>query len=512
MNTSGTTGVLGVLALLLVALFSTVPEVMAAAYAPQVLRVALTAIPKSLDPNRDPGGPMLPIYRLVFEGLPKPDASGRPTPVLAESWRLLNDTTWQFKLRPGVKFSDGESFNGEVVKWNSERAQDPKNSVYAARVNPIAGVDVVDDHTVNVRTKQPFAPLLGNLMPILMLPPRYYQRVGNQGFSSNPVGTGPYRVTGFTTDASVKMERNETYWGKRPNVSAIEFRMLAEAATRVAALQAGEVEVAYHLPPENVDQLRAAGLSAFPLNVGQALLFVLAQPRTTLEPLKNKLVRQAVNYAVDKDAIIKALTQGMARRLEGQLVGPDGFGYTDKVKAYPYDVAKAKALLKEAGYPGGFKVKMSGTNGRYPQDKEVSQAVAQYLRQVGIDVELSLLEANTWTERYLAFKFDPIWIIGLNYLPSMDHIYASIHFTTEPGSRQQFADEKFDELFRKQARAMDPVQRLAALEQLAEYAREQAVALFLHQIPLVIGLSPKAKGLAFHADYTIDVTNATVTR
>jgi peptide/nickel transport system substrate-binding protein len=476
------------------------------------LRIAMTAVPKSLDPNRDPGGQMLPIYRLAFDGLVKPDESGRPVPVLAESWKLLNDTTWQFTLRRGVTFSDGEPFTAEVVRWNITRAQDPKNSVYAARVNMITAVEVTNDHTVVIKTKQPFASLLGNLMVILMMPPKYFQKVGPQGFSTAPIGTGPYRVVAFTQDLAIRMERNERYWGTKAGPAAVTFRMLPEEATRVAALQAGEVDVAYHVPPESVDQLKGAGVSVFPVQVGQALIFVLAQPKTTIEPLKNKAVRQAINYAVDKDTIVKALTKGMARKLDGQLVGPDGFGYTDKVKAYPYDPAKAKALLREAGYPNGFKVRMSGTAGRYPEDKEVSQAVAQYLRQVGIDVELNLLEANVWTDRYLNFKMDPIWIIGVNYLPSMDHTYASVHFTSEPGTRQYLGDDKFDELYRKQVTTLDVSQRRAALERFAEYAREQAVALFLHQLPVVIGMGPRVKGLKFQADYTIDLTSAQVGR
>jgi peptide/nickel transport system substrate-binding protein len=476
------------------------------------LRIGMTAIPKSLDPNRDPGGQMLPIYRLVFEGLTRPDESGRPVPVLAESWKLLNDTTWQFTLRRGLKFTNGEPFTAEAVKWNLDRAHDPKNTVFAARVSAITAVEVQNDHTVTVRTKQPFASLLGNLMAILMLPPQYFQKVGPQGFATAPVGTGPYRVVGFTPDSVIRLERNEGYWGPKPAPAAVTFRMLPEPATRVAALQAGELDVAYHVPPETIDQLKGAGIDVFPVQVGQALIFVLAQPKTTIEPLKSKLVRQAINYAVDKDAIIKAFTRGMARRLEGQVVGPDGFGYTDKVKAYPYDPAKAKALLKEAGYPNGFKVKMNGTAGRYPEDKEVSQAVAQYLKQVGIDVELTLLEANVWTDRYVNFKFDPIWIIGVNYLPSMDHTYASVHFTSEPGSRQMIGDDKLDDLYRKQVAALDVGQRKVALERFAEYLREQAVALFLHQLPVVVGTAPRVKGLKFHADYTIDLTSAQIGR
>lgn len=492
----------------LAGLASPVPEVEAS----EPLRIAMPAIPKSLDPHRDPAGQMLPIFRLAFDGLVKADESGRPTPVLAESWKLVNDTTWQFTLRRGVRFQDGEPFNAEVVKWNIERAQDPKNSVYSARVKPIAAVEVVNDHTVVVKTRAPFASLLGNLMPILMLPPKYYAKAGPQGFASAPVGTGPYRIVTFTPDSQVRMERHEGYWGPKPGPPAVTFRMLPEAATRIAALQAGELDLTYHVPPENIDQVKAAGFNVFPVHIGQAYLFILAQPKTTIEPLRNKLVRQAINYAVDKDAIIKAFTKGMARKLEGQVVGPDGVGYTDKVKAYPYDAAKAKALLREAGYPNGFKVKMTGTNGRYPEDKEVSQAVAHYLRQVGIDVELSLIEANVWTDRFLNYKLDPIWIIGLNYLPSMDHTFASVHFTNDPSTRQWFGDDKLNELYAKQVTTLDPAQRRVALERFAEYLREEAVALFLYQIPLVLAAAPRAKGLRFNADYTVDLTQAQVDR
>jgi len=480
------------------------------ASADTVLRVAFGAIPKNLDPNSDPSGQMMPIYRLVFEGLVRPDPSGKPVPVLAESLRVINDTTWQFRLRRGVRFHNGEPFNAEVVKWNIEWDQNPKNSVYAARVKPIAAVEVVDEYTVNIKTKEPFASLPGNLMAILMLPPKHFQRVGRQGFSGDVVGTGPYRVTAFTPDTVVRMEANKQYWGKRFQITGFEFRMLPEASTRVAAVQAKEVDIAYDLPPESVDQLRAAGLKVMPVHIGQALVFVLDQPTTTIEPLKNRLVRQAINYAVDKDAIITGLTGGMARRLEGQLVGPDGFGYTDKVKAYPHDPGRARALLKEAGYATGFKVKMSGTNGRYPGDRALSLAVAQYLRQVGLDVDLSLLEANTWLDRYLNQKLDSIWIIGLNYLPSMDHTYASTHFSYE-SNRRFFRDDRFDELFRAQATALDVAKRQAALEQLAAYTREQAPVLFLHQIPLIVAVSSRVKEVTFQADYTMNLEHTTTT-
>lgn len=476
------------------------------------LRIAVPAIPKSPDPHRDPAGQMLPIFRLAFEGLVRADESGRPTPVLAESWKLINDTTWQFVLRRGVRFQDGEPFNADVVKWNIERAQDPKNSVFSARVKPIVSVEVVNEHTVIVKTRTPFASLLGNLMPILMLPPAYYTRVGPQGFVAAPVGTGPYRIVTFKPDAQVRMERHDGYWGPKPALTSVTFRMLPEAASRIAALQAGEIDLSYHVPPESIDQVRAAGFTVVPVHIGQAYLFILAQPRTTIEPLRSKLVRQAINYAVDKDALIKAFTKGMARRLEGQLVGPDGVGYTEKVKAYPYDPGKARALLREAGYPNGFKVKMTGTSGRYPEDKEVSQAVAQYLRQVGIDVELSLVEANVWTDRFLNYKLDPIWIIGLNYLPSMDHTFASVHFTNDPSTRQWFGDDRLNELYTKQVTTLDPAQRKVALERFAEYLREEAVALFLYQIPLVLAASPRVKGLRFFADYTVDLTGGQVGR
>ncbi len=468
------------------------------------LRIGIGVIPANPDPAFDTTALSQFAYNQIFDALAVADERGHLKPALATSWKVLDDkVTWQFKLRQGVKFHNGEEFDAEAVKFNIERHADPKTrSSWFARVAQVARVDVVDKHTVNVVTKRPWAILLKDLLVISMVPPKYYQQVGMDGFSRAPAGTGPFKFKAFDKLSHFAMVAAEQSWRGAPRVAEVVLRRLPEPATRVAALESGEVEAAVDVPAEDVDRLKAKGLLLKGVNVAGPNLLIL---RTTVDsPLKDRRVRQAMNYAVDKEAIVRYILRRYGRVLDGQMVGPDGFGYNAALKPYPHDVERAKKLLAEAGYPNGFEIKFEGTEGRYPKDKEFEEAIVAQMAKAGIRLNLQIVDANVFIKNYVNGILGPVFIIGQQYLPSMDLNQGLPNFRSA-ASHKQLASKEYDALYEAQASELDPDKRLKLLHQLSAWFREEAPVVFLHQYQSVIGTQSQVKGFDLMANYNADL-------
>src|SRR6267142_207597 len=289
------------------------------------LRVAIPWTPENLDPTMNLSSIRAAVGASMFDSLVGRDASGRIVPELAESWKLIDDTTWQLRLRRGVVFHDGEPFNADAVRFTVQRVLDPEQkSPNRANIGEIARVDVLDDLTVNLVTKQAYAPLLNRLIDFPILPPRYAAEKG-PAFALRPVGTGPFRFVALVKDEHLTVEAFDRHWRGAPKLQRIVFKPIPEPFTRSAALRNGEVDLIATVPPGLARELeRVAGLRV---------------PR----------VRQALNYASDVDAIIKTVLDGNGRRQEGPYT-PNVFGYDASVRGYRPDPARARRLLAEAGY------------------------------------------------------------------------------------------------------------------------------------------------------------------
>jgi peptide/nickel transport system substrate-binding protein len=480
-----------------------------AAQSARPLRIGIGSLPHTGDPNFDTSLFAHPFYEAVFETLVTV-REGRIEPRLATRWQLIDDRTWEFTLRDGVTFHNGEVFNAEAVKWNLERVLNPATkSARRGRVNYLTGAEVLAPNKVRLKSKEPYGPFLPNLTYLWMIPPRHFQQVGQDKFNRMPIGTGPFKVSQWQQDERVVVEAHDRWWGGKTRLARIEYIGMPEAAARVAALEAGDVDLVYAVPPEQTKRLEGA-FQVVANAVGHSMVITLRNTDPG-SPLADRRVRQAINYAVDKDAIIKALLGGYARKLEGQLVGPDAVGFQKDLKAYPYDPARARQLLAEAGHASGFTVKMQGSQGRYIKDKEVEEAIVIQLAKVGIKADLTIYESGVWLDRWQNNTFDPMTGVALLYAPASD-VTAAVA-TLVPGMSvvKAFNLPRTTELYARQVKETDPARRATALRELAVAFHEEAPVLFLYQVPGIQAAARSVKNLAFRSDYSLEnIQNLTI--
>jgi len=300
------------------------------------------------------------MAKSFYEGLYGFDKDMKMIPVLAESYDVSKDgLVYTIKLKKGIKFHDGTDFKADAVKVNLERVTNPDNHLkrYGLYNNNIAKVDVVDDYTARITLKTPFSPFINQLAhpSTVMISPTALKQYGSKDIAFHPVGTGPFKFVEWKATDYLKVAKFDGYWRKGyPKVDTITWKPVVDNNARAALMQTGEAHFTYPVPYEVAEVLR-----------GKPDLEVVAAPSIVLrylamnmlqKPLDNPKVRQAINYAINKEALTKVAFSGYATVAEG--VAPQGVEYAVKVGPWPYDVAKAKQLMAEAGYPNGFETEL----------------------------------------------------------------------------------------------------------------------------------------------------------
>ncbi len=329
-----------------------------------------------------------------YEGLFGFDKDMKRIPVLAESAEASPDgLVYMVKLRHGVKFQDGTEFKADAVKANFDRVTDPKNQLrrYTLYSN-IASTEVVDDYTVKFTLKKPFSAFLNQLAhPAgVMICPSALKKYPGKQIAFHPCGTGPYLMDKYNPSEVLRVVKNPNYWRKGlPKLDAITWKPVPENSTRVAMLKTGEAQFAYPLPFEQAKQVSEEGK----VNVVAAPSIILRylSMNCMKKPFDNPKVRQAINYAINRDALAKVAFNGYADPAEG--VAPAGVQFAEKIGRWPYDPKKARELLKEAGYPNGFETTI-WSNYNHSTALKIIQFVQQQLAQVGIKASVLALEAG----------------------------------------------------------------------------------------------------------------------
>jgi len=325
-------------------------------------------------------------------------------PRLATRYEVSKDgLTYTVHLRKDVKFSDGTPFDAKALKLTFDRALDPKLRVpLRFAIGMIKDVSVVDEYTIQIKLKYPFAPFVPTLSLTLVAPisPAAIEKYG-EDVRRNPVGAGPYKMAEWVAGDRIVMVRNENYYGKKPTVAKIIFKIVPETATREAMLRTGQIDICYKPLPSDVAALKADPniTVEMPLDTRTVFMGLNYQKGAT----KNRLVRQAFNYAVDKKAIVKKILFNTAVPMDGP-VSPILFGYHKMDKQYDYNPEKAKELLKKANFDFSRTIKMRTPSGRYLFDKQVSEAIQAYLQAIGVKVELRTYDWPT----YVAGLLKPI--------------------------------------------------------------------------------------------------------
>jgi peptide/nickel transport system substrate-binding protein len=479
---------IGIVVALVTVVLAAVPSGALAAPEGQIV-IAQGGDPSTLDPHMHAENFTFAVVHNVFDHLVRrfvKDGQLAHEPGLATSWTAVNPTTWEFKLRPGVKFHNGEDFNAEAVKFSIERVLNPEQKArWRWAFADIERVEVVDPLTVRIVTKVPFPTLITNLafcMPIV--PPKYVREKGDTHVATNPVGTGPFKLVRWRKDDALVLEANEGYWRGAPRIKTLVFRPIPDESTRVAALSAGEVDIARGVPPSLVKQIAdnpRTRISRVPsaLNI-HVILDTLKEG-----PLRDRRVRQAINYGVDKEGIIKSILEGNGGAVGGPLT-PVMFGFAPDVKPYPYDPERAKRLLAEAGFAQGISLTLNSPNGRYLKDKEVNEAIAGQLSRIGIRTQVAVHEWGTYVSKW-PDGLVPMYMIGWAGTWDADGIMFPLLRTGQRFSRWSHPD--FDALIDKARRTLDQGERVKLYRQATQLAHDEAPWLFLFHGMDIYGVS-----------------------
>ena len=376
------------------------------------LRIGMSADVTSIDPHQINVAPNNAVGWHIYDALTHVDADTRLVPGLALSWRAIDQTTWEFKLRRGVKFHDGSTFTADDVAFSIDRANELGKSggQYASFVKSIVSRRIVDAHTIRFKTATAYAMLPHDLNSIFMVS-RKAAGASTEDFNAGKaaIGTGPFKLVRFARGDRVELTANTDYWGDKSPWERVTLRILPDDKSRISALLAGDVDAIENVPTADVAELKTNSALRLEQKVSwRTLFFHLDQYREDApgvsdksgrplgkNPFKDARVREAIAKAINRQAMVERVMEGLALPASN-LVAPPVFGFNAAIKAIPYDVEGAKRLLAAAGYPDGFALTLAAPNNRYVNDDQIAQAVAQMLARVGIRVQVETLPAAAY--------------------------------------------------------------------------------------------------------------------
>jgi peptide/nickel transport system substrate-binding protein len=466
------------------------------------LRIGLSADVTSMDPHAVNIAPNNNIGWHVFDALVHVDRDARITPGLAESWRAVDPTTWEFKLRRNVRFHDGSPFTADDVLFSIGRAAKLPNGQYASFVQRIVSSQAPDPYTVRVKTATPYAMVPYDLNSIFIVSRKAAGNASTEDFNSGKamIGTGPFKFQRFARGDRVELARNDAYWAtSKPAWERVIFRVIPSDPARIAALLSGDVDVIESIPTADLPRLKKDSRFTLSQKVSWRTIFFHADERErspfvtdkagkplAKNPLRDVRVRLAISKAINRQAIVERVMEGAAIPASN-LVSPPVFGYVEAIKPEPYDVEGAKKLLAEAGYPNGFGLTLHAPNNRYVNDDQVTQAVAQMLTRAGIQAKVETMPVNVYLPkaRNGDFSFE---MLGWGSF-SGDLALRALVASPDPKrgfgtwNWSHYSNPEIDKLLEKGFATVDEKQREALAREAATVAlKDQAVIPLHHQI------------------------------
>jgi peptide/nickel transport system substrate-binding protein len=461
------------------------------------LVVAIAQDIGALDIRKEGSAASFSLLRHIYEPLVWFDDSMQLYPLLAESWEQVDSTTMRFKLRQGVTFHNGDPFNAEAVKYSLDKVLDPNFPAWMnfAMVDLIKEAIIVDDYTVDIVTVAPTPSLLWRLTLLDMVNPAYAE---TPEMDQQPMGTGPYKFVEFTPSQSFVMERNEDYWGKPGNFKGITARIIPESGTRLAALLAGEVQMINAVSPEMIEQIQASDNAI--LTTAPTARLVYVSLRNDRPPLDKAQVRQALNYAIDKETIVDTILQDIAVVAKSPL--PPSLRGARADLSYAYDPEKARQLLAEAGYAGEEIIFAVG-RGRYPNDDQVGQAIAAYMQDVGVNVKFEQGEWATFSAEARKGKEAPFDAFFQGWsADALDPVLMMTFLFQSPNTeaRTSYANPTVDDLISEAALTTDPAKVDELLSEAQSTVWDDAPFIFMYIPKEVLGISSNLKGFTARPD------------
>ncbi len=470
--------------LVLLIAFSFTLEGIASAAAKGKLVIAQGAETTTLDPHKGGSAIFVNACLTMYDLLVRRDREGNQRLALATSYKNIDPVTWEFKLRKGVKFHNGDPLTASDVKFSFDRLRDKKTkNPFRVFFRGISEVQIIDDYTVRIITKKP-DPVLPSrtAFAAFIVPEKYIMKHGDEYFGKHPVGSGRYKFVKWVKNDHVELEVNEKYWGDKPaTIKKLIFKTIPETGSRIAALQTGEVDIATNVPPFMIPKLKKdpkidviSGPSGRVIFIGFNLL-----DAEKAGPLMNKKVRQAINYAVDKQSLIKHVLMGSGEQLATPLV-PVAFGYDPTIKPYSYDPEKAKKLLAEAGYPNGFETAFATGSGRYLLDKQIAEAIVGMLAKVGIKAKLKVYEWGKYSQVRKAHKIEPFYLLGWgNTMSDADGTLVPLFISKSTYSN--YSNPELDKMLMGARYELDADKRKVQYKEILKLIKEEAPWIFLYQ-------------------------------
>lgn len=467
----------------------------------RTLVVALPTNPDSLDPQDTVDSQANVVTRNIFDFLVRFDGEMNLQPALAETWTFLDDRTLELNLRRGVTFHDGAEWNARAAKLNLDRlrTQALKRSDL---IEPyVESVDVVDEFTVRLNLKVEFAPILNNLAhdAMGMISPKALETNDPQALARRPVGTGPYILEEWREGDHVRLKPNPAYWGGKPQVAGLVFRVVPEPSIRTGLMQTGDVHMISGVAPADAEMLKTVD-SVRVINK-PSVNYVYMGLNNLHGPLQDARVRQALNYATDKESMISGLLRGYATPSTSTLT-PTVWGYAN-VGSYEYDLDKARKLLKEAGYEDGFEFDLISPRGRYLMDYEVAEAIQGSWEKIGVKVNLLTYEWGTLLNRikqrpekaqYDGFILNCGSRTGhASYCLSI--LYHSNNWAPTSSNRMYFAHETVDHLIDTVTVTIDEDEQRALYQEIQEIVHAEAPVIFLYAEDVIVAMHEDLEGV-----------------
>ncbi|MBU8538618.1 ABC transporter substrate-binding protein [Falsiroseomonas tokyonensis] len=471
----------------------------------QTLNMGVGSPVTSLDPHYHQLSPNNAVSDMIFDKLVNTDAAARNIPGLAESWRAVGPTTWEFKLRPNVRFHNGNAFTAEDVVFTIQRLPNVPNSPssYAAYARPIVRMEVVDPLTIRFHTAAPYPLMPLDMTNVRILDSETHANAATEDFNAGraAIGTGPWRVVSHRNGDRIEFERNDAYWGDKPAFARVNYRMVTNDATRTASLLSGDLDFIDQVPTSDLARLRRDPNMALSETVGLRLIFLgLDHLRAANEnspfitdnegrplgrnPLQDVRVRRALSIAIDRKAIAERVMEGAATP-SGQFLPPGTFSHVPDVAAPEYNPDQARRLLAEAGYPNGFRITLNSPNDRYINDSRIAQAVGQMWTRIGVR---TAVEAQTWAtfvgragrQEYSSH------LIGWGSNPDGSHPLRNIIATVSrergwgASNRGRYSNAEIDGILTQALVELDEEKREQMLIRAQRIAAEQVAVIPLH--------------------------------
>jgi ABC-type transport system substrate-binding protein len=451
------------------------------------IAVAITPFLNAFDTGTNSAAFRAAFFWPAFDALTWIDGHGTLQPDLATSWSSSGDgMTWTFKLRNDIKFHDGTPLTAKDVVGTLNYYRNPNNKEPVATIFvDVTNVEAPDDQTVTITTRKVVPDLPQAMSLAFILKARDLQpddQTTYLNYFKTAIGTGPYKFVNWAQDTSLEYQAMPASFVSPRGPAAVQrlvFQNLPDDASRAAALRAGDVQWIYPMPPDQGPSLKNQGFSIATVPAIGNVHVVL---KTDTGPTQDVRVRQALNYAVDKDGIIQSVEGGYGRA-DGQLIGPEVLGYNQDVQPYPYDPAKAKDLLAQAGYPDGFDAGVFEFQTPGSLDNSTAQAIADNLAAVGVTTSFQSVANAPWVQQYYGPESGrtPLWPGSLSWDQTFDAGIALRWWSSDfaPDAGRRWDDQQFDDLYQKARLETDPTARAKLYQQAIVRLHDQAPVIFL---------------------------------